>query len=120
MIEQSEAEELFSCRAKATWHSIEVSDPTYLPEGNLFGGFIYHVDRDFASRIHGIQNLERVDQSSWYGYVPLDELDHSEITRQAWPDLNAADPQPASVDARGKNWHLWIGRVFGRGSGSAD
>ncbi|ASN38480.1 hypothetical protein CGQ24_05275 [Arthrobacter sp. 7749] len=81
VIEQSEAEELFSCRAKATWHSIEVSDPTYLPEGNLIGGFIYHVDRDFASRIHGIQNLERVDQSSWYGYVPLDELDHLEITR---------------------------------------
>lgn len=120
VIEQSEAEELFSCSAKATWHSIDFSDPTYLPEGDLIGGFIDRADRDFESRAHGIQRLERVDQGSWYGYVPLEELDHLEITRQPWPHLNAADPLPAPVDGRGKNWHSWIGRVFGRGTGAAD
>lgn len=98
-IDQSEAEELFRCRGTVTWRGTEFTSPTYLPAGNRVGGYIIDVTRGMEPGPEGIHRLERVDRSTWYGYVPLDELEALVIRRLPWPEPEAAQ-QPRAKPNR--------------------
>ena len=116
-IEQSQAQELFRCRGSASWRGLEFDSPTYLPAGNLVGGFIHHVARSLEPRLEGIHRLERVDQTTWYGYVPLDGIEDLEIHRVPWPEKTPGPGLPRRGRKPVPRGRL-LARLFGARPGS--
>lgn len=117
-IDQSEAEELFRCRGTVTWRGTGFTSPAYLPAANHVGGYINHVTREMQPGLEGIHRLERVDQSTWYGYVPLDELEALDIRRLPWPGPEpGAAQQPGTRPNRPRRPPL--ARLLGAPPGSA-